>query len=151
MTVLPKRLGLALLLSLLAAAPCAAAPFSFDTTPGRLPKSVVPRSYRIAIVPDIARRRIDGTESVVLEVRSPVRTIELDSLNERLRDVRFDGRRVAAVASDDAAQLTTIRLAHTAKRGRHTLAFAYTGRLETEPRGLFISRTRGPTARRRAC
>jgi len=138
MTVLPKRLGLALLLTVLAAAPCAAAPFSFDTTPGRLPKSVVPRSYRIAIVPDIARRRIDGTESVVLEVRSPVRTIELDSLNERLRDVRFDGRRVAAVASDDAAQLTTIRLAHTAKRGRHTLAFAYTGRLETEPRGLFI-------------
>jgi aminopeptidase N len=138
MTVSLKRLGLALLLTGLAATPCSAAPFSFDTTPGRLSKDVVPRDYRIAIVPDIARRRIDGTETIVLDVRAPVRTIRFDSLNERLRDVRFDGRRVTAVASDDASQLTTIRLARVATRGRHTLAFAYVGRLETEPRGLFV-------------
>jgi aminopeptidase N len=54
--------------------------------------------------------------------------------------VRFDGRRVASVASDDAAQLTTIRLAHEARRGSHVLSFAYRGRIETEPRGLFVQR-----------
>jgi aminopeptidase N len=129
-----------MLLTVLAAVPCLAAPFSFDTTPGRLPKTVVPRAYRIAIVPDLAARRFEGRESVTLDVRAPVRTLELDSLNETLRDVRFDGKRVASVASDDAAQLTTIRLAHTAARGAHVLSFDYRGRIETEPRGLFVQR-----------
>jgi aminopeptidase N len=147
MLVSLQRLGLAVGLSVLASAPCLAAPFSFDTTPGRLPKTVVARDYTIAIVPDIARRRFDGTERVALDVRSPVRTLRFDSLNERLTDVRFDGKRVASVASDDAAQLTTIRLAHTARRGAHVLTFAYTGRLETEPRGLFIQSYTRPDGR----
>jgi len=132
------RFGAGVALAVLAAAPCVAAPFSFDTTPGRLPKDVVPRDYRIAIVPDIASGRFTGTETVVLDVRRTVRTVRFDSLNERLRDVRFDGKRVASVTSNDAAQLTTVRLARPATRGRHTLAFAYAGRLENEPRGLFV-------------
>jgi aminopeptidase N len=140
MIVSLQRLWLAVLLAVAAAAPCTAAPFSFDTTPGRLSKDVVPRDYRIAIVPDVAARRFSGTEIVQLEVRKAVRTIRLDSLNERLRDVRFDGKPVRAVASDDAQQLTTIDLVHEARPGAHMLAFAYTGHLETEPRGLFVQR-----------
>jgi aminopeptidase N len=144
MLVFLKRLGLAVGLSLLASAPCAAEPFSFDAAPGRLPKDVVPRDYRIAIVPDVATRHFTGTESVTLDVRRPVRTIEFDSVNEVLRDVRFDGKRVADVRSDDGAQLTTVTLVHTAKRGRHMLAFSYRGRLEAQPRGLFVQRYTRP-------
>jgi len=150
MSVSLKRLGVALCLAGLAAAPCVAAPFSFDSTPGRLPKTVVPRAYRIAIVPDIAARRFTGSEAVTLDVRAPVRSIVFDSLNETLSDVRFDGARVRGVRSDDAAQLTTVRLVHVAKRGAHTLTFAYRGRLETEPRGLFVqtyTRANGSVAR----
>ena len=124
----------------LTAAPCPAAPFSFDATPGRLPKNVVPRQYAIAIVPDVARERFSGTESVTLDVRRPTNTIQFDSLNEQLRDVRFDGAPVAAVDTSDARQLTTVRLQRASTRGRHVLAFAYRGRLEMSPRGLFIQR-----------
>ncbi|HVH83497.1 MAG TPA: M1 family metallopeptidase, partial [Steroidobacteraceae bacterium] len=57
---------------------------------------------------------------------------------ERLTDVRLDGVPVSAVESDDAQQLTTVRLAQAAPAGEHTLSFSYTGRLETQPHGLFV-------------
>jgi aminopeptidase N len=132
--------GLAALVALFAVggSHAVAAPFALDRTPGRLSKDVVPISYRIAIVPDIAHRRFAGTETIAIEVRTPVRVIRIDSLNESLRDVRLDGARVARVTSDDAAQLTTIRLRHLVHRGAHTWTFAYTGRLESSPRGLYV-------------
>ena len=114
-----------------------AAPFSFDAAPGRLPKDVRPVAYRIAIVPDGPRLRNAGTESVVLDVRRPTRTIVFNSLNIRLSGVRFDDAPVKSVTSNDKTQLTTVVLAHTAAAGRHTLRFAYTGRIETGPFGLF--------------
>jgi len=116
----------------------AGAPFDFDAAAGRLPKSVVPLDYSLAVVPDIGAGTIAGTESVRLRVRAPSRTIVFNSLNERLTDVRFDGAPVSAVESDDARQLTTVTLAQAAPAGEHTLSFSYTGKLETQPHGLFV-------------
>jgi aminopeptidase N len=112
-------------------------PFSFDSAPGRLSKDVAPLAYTIAIVPNIANLTFTGTESVSLQIRSPTATIGFNSLNESLRDVRLDGKLVLAVATDDAQQLTTLILASPAPAGMHTLTFAYSGRIETVPRGLF--------------
>ncbi len=127
------------------AGPAAAeAPFNFDSAPGRLPKTVVPTDYQVAIVPDAASKTLTGTETIALEVRRPVTTIVFNSLNERLHDVRFDSVAVANVQSDDAKQLTTVTLAKPATVGRHTLAFAYDGKLETAPQGLFVQSYRAP-------
>ena len=49
--------------------PAAVAPFNFDTTPGRLPKTVVPTDYVIALTPDAAAKTLRGTENVTLDVR----------------------------------------------------------------------------------
>ncbi len=130
-------LAAAFLLALGAAA-SAKPPFSFDSTPGRLPKDVVPLDYRVAIMPDVASKTLTGTETVVLEVRKPVRTIEFNSLNERLSEVKLDGADVAGVQSDDEKQLSTLTLASPLAAGRHTLTFAYTGKLESAPQGLFV-------------
>jgi aminopeptidase N len=113
------------------------APFSFDTAYGRLPKNVVPIAYRIAIVPNAVARTLTGTESIVLDVRSATATVEFNSLNEKLTNVRLDGLPVRRTVSSDAQQLTTVTLAKPAKPGRHTLSFAYTGKIETGPQGLF--------------
>ena len=78
---------------LLAVAAPAAAPFAFDATPGRLPKTVVPVSYSVGIVPDIDALTFSGTESVRLQFRSATDTLVLNSLNEILHDVRLDGSR----------------------------------------------------------
>ncbi len=116
----------------------AAAPFSFDTAPGRLPKDVVPLDYDIAIVPDIKALSIAGTEAVKLDFRKATDTIQFNSLNEKLGNVTLDGKPVKKVVSDDTTQLTTVTLEKPAKAGKHTLRFTYTGVIETEPLGLFL-------------
>lgn len=116
---------------------CAAAPFSFETAPGRLPKDVVPEDYEIVIVPNIKELSITGTEKVRLEFRKATDTIQFNSLNEKLAEVTLDGKPVKNVVSDDEAQLTTVTLEKPVATGRHTLRFSYTGVIETKPQGLF--------------
>jgi aminopeptidase N len=118
----------------------AAAPFSFETAPGRLPKDVVPMDYDIAIVPDIKALSITGTETIKLEFRKATDAVQFNSLNEKLDGVTLDGRPVKSVVSDDAAELTTVKLEKPAAKGRHTLRFTYTGMIETKPQGLFLQR-----------
>jgi aminopeptidase N len=119
-----------------------AAPFAFDSAPGRLPKDVVPVDYTIRVTPDIAAGTLAGHESVVVEVRRPTGSLTFNSLNERLSHVLFDGRPVARVASDDEAQLTVVTLASRAAPGRHVLSFDYTGKLEQTAQGLFVQHYR---------
>ncbi len=118
----------------------AGGPFSFDTAPGRLPKGVVPIDYTIEIAPDLETLTIAGQETVLLEFRSASATIQLDSLNAKLSDVRLDGQAAKSVVSDDDEQLTTVILTAPAAKGRHTLTFSYTGKIEEQPRGLFLQR-----------
>jgi aminopeptidase N len=117
--------------------------FSIDQAPGRLPKEIAPTSYAIAITPNVETHTLRGSESIVLEVRTPTDRIQFNSLNETLHGVRLDGRPVKRVVSDDKAQLTTVTLNSPASVGTHTLAFTYVGRIETEPHGLFAQPYKG--------
>ena len=139
-----RALSLALLSALALASQAQAqdahATFEFAKAPGRLPKNVVPREYTVSITPDAAKLTIAGTESIVLDFTSADATIQFNSLNQKLSNVRFDGKPVRSVTSDDTAQLTTVTLAAPAAPGRHTLSFAYTGKIEQEPHGLFLQK-----------
>jgi aminopeptidase N len=130
----------------LSAVAAAKPPYRFETTPGKLPKDVVPVDYRIAIVPDAASKTLTGTETIAIDARRPVDTIAFNSLNERLTDVRLDGVAVTGVQSDDAKQMTTLTLPRAIAAGRHTLSFAYTGKLETAAQGLFVQPYRSASA-----
>src|SRR6266404_872291 len=59
--------SLVLLLSVVATA-MAEPVFSFDTTPGKLPKSVVPLHYAIELTPDLESLKLAGVETVDIEV-----------------------------------------------------------------------------------
>src|SRR5579883_3409990 len=119
-------------------AAAAEAPFSFDRAPGRLPKNVVPVDYDIAVTPDAAKRTFTGSESVSLKFRAATDKIVFNTLNLKLQDVRLDGRPVASVNTDNAAQLTTVMLAAPASVGMHRLTLSYSGVIETRPQGLFV-------------
>jgi len=131
------RLSLILAASAFTGAPAFATPFSVSDAPGRLPKNVIPESYSVTVEPDAAAMTIKGRESIVLQVRSATTTIQFNSLNETLSDVRLDGKAVLKVASDDDAQLTTVTIASPVTVGTHTLSFSYAGKIETQPHGLF--------------
>src|ERR1700758_131381 len=49
----------------------AEAAYSFDTTPGRLPKTVVPVNYTIELAPDAKELTVAGNEVIDVEVREP--------------------------------------------------------------------------------
>src|SRR6266852_5371829 len=51
--------------------------FSFDSTPGQLPKTVGPRRYEIVIRPDLDHLTTHGSMMVEIEVVKPVRQIIL--------------------------------------------------------------------------
>lgn len=133
-----RRLAGALIAWLLAAGPACARPFDFDQAPGRLPKNVVPLDYTVAIVPNIEARTTRGTQQVSLRLRTATAVVVMNSLHETLSQVTFDNGPVKNVVSDDARQLTIITLPRPAARGVHTLRFAFNGRIETQPHGLFV-------------
>ncbi len=112
-------------------------PFAFATTPGRLPKNVIPIEYTVSLKPNAKARKIAGTEEISLEFTEATNKIQFNSLNQTLSHVQLDGKAVKSVRSDDKLQLTTIMLSMPAAAGRHTLKFSYTGKIETEPHGLF--------------
>jgi aminopeptidase N len=120
-----------------------AAPFSFESAPGRLPKNVVPVSYDVAIVPDADALRLTGTESVQLQFRAATATVQFNSLNETLSHVLLDGKPVKSVTSSDEQQLTTVMLTKPLT-GPHTLSFSYSGKIETQPQGLFAQKYTKP-------
>jgi aminopeptidase N len=139
-----NNLILTLSAATMAILPATAAPFSFDQAPGRLPKNVVPSSYTIAIVPNTTALTLTGRESVLIRVRSATDTIQFNSLNETLHGVRLDGKPVKRVVSNDEQQLTTVTLIAPATPGMHTLSFNYSGKIETQPHGLFAQPYAGP-------
>ncbi|HEY2779743.1 MAG TPA: M1 family metallopeptidase [Steroidobacteraceae bacterium] len=119
------------------------APFSFESAPGRLPKNVVPVSYDVVIVPDVDALKLTGTESVKLQFRAATATVQFNSLNETLTQVRLDGKPVKSVNSSDEKQLTTVTLFQPVT-GPHTLSFTYRGKIETHPQGLFAQKYAKP-------
>ena len=57
------------------------ADFSFDATPGKLPKTVVPISYSIELRPDAASLALPGVEVIHIDVREPTARLTLNAVN----------------------------------------------------------------------
>src|SRR6266480_2632475 len=91
-------------------------PFDFASTPGKLPKQIVPEEYAVRIVPDIARRTFTGSESVKLNVREV-----------KISKAAIDGKPIAASAIKLDEKEQTLTLAAELAVGSHTLELEFTG------------------------
>ena len=130
-------------------------PFDFASTPGKLPKQVVPEDYSIRIVPDIEKRTFAGSETVKLNVREPAKQLVLNALEIKINKAIIDGKSIAtsAIRLDEKQQTLTLvgRLANSTRdreaRDRHRLASPGISRvLDVEK-----SSTHRATDRRRGC
>jgi aminopeptidase N len=134
-----RRFGplLLVLLALLTARPAAAAePFALATTPGLLPKTVVPLHYAVELKPDLAAATFAGQVMIDIEVHEPTAEIILNALDLRLETATV-AEQSAQITQDVAAQIATLRLAQPLPAGTHTLRIAYAGRINSYGRGLF--------------
>ena len=78
-------------------------PFNFNETPGKLPKEVVPTEYAIRIVPNLDNFTFAGSETVKLNVRSPVHQLVLNGLELKIEAASVDGKELplSAIKTDN--------------------------------------------------
>ncbi len=74
----------------------AAPHFRLDSTPGRLPKTIVPLDYDINVVPDMKTWKFAGSETVTIKVRKATNTVVVDALNIVISSAAVDGAAASA-------------------------------------------------------
>ena len=114
-------------------------PYSFETTPGKLPKDVVPLEYSIRIVLDVAKLTFAGTETVKIKASNAVREIVLNSAELEIVKASIDGAQLAsdAIKLDPDNELLTIALPNELASGEHSLALEFNGTITPKGRGLY--------------
>ncbi len=114
-------------------------PFSFDATPGKLPKDVVPLGYSIRIVPEIDKLTFAGSETVRINVRRPVRELVLNALELKIQKAAVDGQALpdSAIKLDPANETLTLLLSSELGPGEHRLALEFAGKINQQGQGLF--------------
>ncbi|QPF83599.1 M1 family metallopeptidase [Bradyrhizobium genosp. L] len=133
-----RPLAVAALLLLTSAGAHAEPTFSFDGTPGKLPKTVIPLNYAIELTPDFTTLALPGVETVDIEVREPTVRVTLNAINTTFGEVGLDdGAERAEVATDTAAQTATLTFAKPIAAGRHKLRIAFTAQINKFGSGLF--------------
>jgi len=117
-------------------------PFNFNETPGKLPKEVVPTEYAIRILPNLDNFTFAGSESVKLNVRSPVHQLVLNGLELKIEAASVDGKELppSAIETDNEKELLTLTLPSKLAAGDHVLALRFTGKINQQGQGLFYMR-----------
>ena len=137
------RCIVALFALLVSTALCAESPFNFATTPGKLPKNVVPISYDIQLRPNIEKRMFTGSETVALDVRKPTRTITLNANTIAITSAKLLGSNGqverAAIALDPSQQIATLTLPKEIAPGVYQLSLDFSGTINQSGQGLFYA------------
>lgn len=135
-----RRLAATLALILVMSGAALAEPvFSFDATPGKLPKNVVPVHYAIELKPDMTSLTSSGVEIVDIEVREPTARIVLNAVGTTFDAVTIDGdAQRAEVTQDATAETATFTFPQPVAAGRHRLRIGFTSRINKFDRGYFF-------------
>src|SRR4051812_24582067 len=127
--------------ALLAAALLAPRPASAQ----RLPTTVRPEHYDLAFVVDLAHERFEGTETIRVQVAEPTSRVVLHAVDLQFREVTIGAggsAQTATVTQDAAAQTAALTVATPLARGMAEIHVRYTGTLNSQLRGFYISKTK---------
>ncbi|HWA30167.1 MAG TPA: M1 family metallopeptidase [Rhizomicrobium sp.] len=102
-----------------------------------LPGDVQPTRYDLAIVTDAARMTFTGNVKIALDVKSATKTIQLNAADLAFKTVTLDGKPAPKAVFDDNEGTATFTFPADVKPGKHTLAIAYSGKINPHPAGLF--------------
>lgn len=127
-----------LALSISASAAAEPAAFSFDATPGKLPKTVIPVHYAIELTPDLESLALAGVEVVNIEVREPTARLVLNAVNTTFASATVDDdAQRADVTLDAVAETAMLAFPQPLTAGAHRLRIGFTARINKFGRGLF--------------
>src|SRR5258706_14527046 len=116
--------------------------FSFATTPGKLPKDVVPKHYALRIVPAATYDRFDAEALIDIEVARPVPEIVLNAAELSFKSVRLrasTGDETSFTARFDPGRETATLPPASAPiaPGRYWLAIDHSGKNTKHPPRLY--------------
>ncbi|WP_242186510.1 M1 family metallopeptidase [Sphingomonas sp. CARO-RG-8B-R24-01] len=103
---------------------------------GQLPGGVTPLTYDISVRPDAKAMTFSGEETVAIDVAKPTRTIVLNAADLKISRATLDGKAVT-FRLDVAKQQLVLTPGTVVSAGKHALAFAWTGTINTSAAGLF--------------
>jgi aminopeptidase N len=117
----------------------AESPYEFSSTPGKLPKQVVPLEYAIRIVPNIDKLIFSGSETVKIKASAAVRELVLNSADLQVTKASIDGNQLAltAIKLDPDNELLRIALPNGIQAGEHSLALDFNGTITPKGQGLY--------------
>src|SRR5579871_386508 len=114
----------------------AEAPYSFESTPGKLPKTVVPLDYNVVLHTNVKANTFTGHESVSVRVRTATAKVVVDTHDVTVSKAAVDGA-PARIATDNEKQTTTLTLGAPVRPGTHAVTMTFAGKLGTDPSGFF--------------
>jgi aminopeptidase N len=132
----PIRRGLLCVLACLVALSCASAQ--------RLPDNVRPEHYALRFTPDLKAATYTGEESIEVTVAQPTATVFLNAT-----EIAFQSASISAGGQDQAAAVTldgdrqqaTLTVPRSLPAGKATIKIQFSGKLNDELRGFYLSRT----------
>jgi aminopeptidase N len=114
-------------------------PFEFASTPGKLPKNVVPEEYSIRIMPDLEKKTFSGSETIKLNAREAVKQFVLNSADIKITKATIDGKAVPASAIKLDEKEETLTITTELATGNHQLALEFTGKINQRGVGLYYA------------
>src|ERR671934_1459771 len=134
-----RLLVLTLIFFLFVATMPAEKPFDFATTPGKLPKQVVPSEYAIRVEPNLHNLTFTASETIKLEVRTPVRELVLNAADIAISSTAIDGKTVppSAVKIDTQNELLRIAVSSELPASKHQLVLTFSGKINQQGRGVY--------------
>ena len=114
--------------------------FSFDTTPGKLPKTAVPTHYAIELAPDLQALTAAGSEVIDIEVREVTWHLQLNAANLAISEAAIDdGAQRAEIALDAQAETATLTFPTALAKGPHRLRLVFAAKINAFGRGIFFA------------
>ena len=118
---------------------------SMGTSPAqRLPSNVVPTHYTLAFAPDLKAATFSGEESIDVTVAQPTTSITLNAIEIAFQSatIKAGGKeQTGTVSLDSGKQQATFTFPETVPAGAAVLKIRFTGILNNELRGFYLSKT----------
>lgn len=127
-------------------------------TAQRLPGGVTPEHYTLSLAPDIAKATFTGSEAIDVDLAQPTASITLNAAEITFGDVhvlprtskstdlerpeheQFSAANSATVLLDPEKEQATLKLRQALPAGHATIFITYTGKLNNELRGFYLSK-----------
>jgi aminopeptidase N/puromycin-sensitive aminopeptidase len=113
-------------------------------TAQRLPDTVIPTHYTLSVTPDLQAATFSGVEKIDVNIKQPTRSITLNAAEIQFESVVVHPKgpqQTASVSLDAGKEQATFTFPDTLPAGSATLAIRYTGILNNELRGFYLSKT----------